>query len=92
MQPQSLTHEFQRFVIRVRDLPRVRSQDLRHRQATQLLAAGVHPKIAQERLGHSTVTTTLDLYSHVTANMQEDAAGRLDAALGGAINRFAKLR
>jgi hypothetical protein len=34
---------------------------------------------------HSTVTTTLDLYSHVTATMQEDAADRLDAAFRGAI-------
>lgn len=37
-------------------------------------------KIAQERLGHSTITTTLDLYSHVTDSMQIDAAERLDAA------------
>jgi integrase len=87
LQPQSLTHEFQRFVARVNNIPRVRFHDLRHTHATQLLAAGVHPKIAQERLGHSTVKTTLDLYSHVTATMQEDAAARVDAALGGAINR-----
>ena len=63
------------------------SHDLRHTHATQLLLAGVHPKVAQERLGHSTITTTLDLYSHVTETMQEDAAGRLDASLGSAINR-----
>jgi hypothetical protein len=49
------------------------------------LLAEVHPKVAQERLGYSTVTTTLDLYSHVTATMQEDAAGRLDAAFRGAM-------
>jgi hypothetical protein len=50
------------------------------------LLAGVHPKVAQERLGHSTVTTTLDLCSHVTTTMQQDAADRLDAALGRAIS------
>ena len=65
---------------RVKDLPRVRFHDLRHSHATQLLADGVHPKIAQERLGHSTITTTMDLYSHVTDTMQSDAAARLDAA------------
>jgi integrase len=86
LQPQSLTHEFPRFLARLgADFPRVRFHDLRHSHATQLLLAGVHPKIAQERLGHSTVTTTLDLYSHVTATMQEDAASRLDAAFRGAI-------
>jgi integrase len=86
LQPQSLTHEFPRFLPRLgSDFPRVRFHDLRHSHATQLLLAGVHPKVAQERLGHSTVTTTLDLYSHVTATMQEDAAGRLDAAFRAAI-------
>ena len=48
----------------------MRFHDLRHSHATQLLADGVHPKIAQERLGHSTITTTMDLYSHVTDTMQ----------------------
>jgi integrase len=80
MQPRSLTHEFTRLVRRIRDIPWVRFHDLRHSHATQLLLAGVHPKVAQERLGHSTISMTLDLYSHVTATMQEDAAGRLDAA------------
>jgi integrase len=87
LQPQSLTHEFPRFLARLAsDFPRVRFHDLRHSHATQLLLAGVHPKVAQERLGHSTISTTLELYSHVTATMQEDAAGRLDAAFRGAIN------
>jgi integrase len=90
LQPQSLTHEFPRFLARLIDFPRVRFHDLRHSHATQLLLAGVHPKVAQERLGHSTVTTTLDLYSHVTATMQEDAAGRLDAAFRGAIRVVAE--
>jgi integrase len=62
--------------------------ELRHSHATQLLLAGVHPKIAQERLGHSTISTTLDLYGHVTSTMQADAALQLDAAfrdtIGGA--------
>jgi integrase len=80
MQPRSLTHEFTRLVGRVKSIPRVRFHDLRHTHATQLLLAGVHPKVAQERLGHSTISVTLDLYSHVTPTMQEDAATKIDAA------------
>ena len=79
-QPRSLTHEFTYLVARISDLPRVRFHDLRHSHATQLLLAGVHPKVAQERLGHSTISTTLDLYSHVSATIQEDAAAQLDSA------------
>ena len=91
LQPQSLTHEFPRFLARLGpDFPRVRFHDLRHSHATQLLLAGVHPKVAQERLGHSTITTTLDLYSHVTETMQEDAAARIDAAFRGAVIGGAK--
>jgi integrase len=89
-QPRSLTHEFTYLVGRVKDLPRVRFHDLRHSHATQLLSAGVHPKIAQERLGHSTISTTLDLYSHVTGTMQEDAAAKLDAAFQAAITSSSK--
>ena len=79
-QPRSVTHEFAHLLASIKDLPRVRFHDLRHSHATQLLASGVHPKIAQERLGHSTITTTMDLYSHVTDTMQSDAVAKLDAA------------
>jgi len=72
-------------------LPRVRFHDLRHSHATQLLLDGVHPK-AQERLGHASITTTLDLYSHVTDTMQNDAAARLDAAFQSAISRLASTK
>jgi integrase len=89
LQPQSLTHQFIRLICRIPEMPRVRFHDLRHSHATQLLQAGVHPKIAQERLGHATITTTLDLYSHVTDTMQSEAATRLDAAFQGAITRVA---
>jgi integrase len=85
MPPRSLTHEFAKVAGRVKGVPRVRFHDLRHSHATQLLTAGVHPKVAQERLGHSTITTTLDLYSHVTETMQVDAAAKLDTAFRSAI-------
>jgi integrase len=86
MQPRSLTHEWQKLVSR-RKLRSVRFHDLRHAHATHLLASGVHPKIASERLGHSSVGITLDLYSHVTRGMQADAAALVDAALQAAISR-----
>ena len=89
LQPQSLTHQFTRLINRLKDMPHVRFHDLRHSHATQLLQAGVHPKVAQERLGHATITTTLDLYSHVTETMQSDAAERLDALFRTAITRSA---
>jgi integrase len=57
LQPRSVTHQFTLLRSRMKDLPRVRFHDLRHSHATHLLADGVHPKVAQERLGHSTITT-----------------------------------
>jgi hypothetical protein len=51
-----------------------------------MLSAGVHPKIASERPGHSNIGTTLDLYSHVMPGMQADAAEQVDVALQAAIS------
>jgi integrase len=51
--------------------------DLRHTHATMLLIQGVNPKIVSERLGHASVKITLDLYSHLLPNMQEEAADKL---------------
>jgi integrase len=90
MPPRSLTHEFAKVAGRVKEVPRVRFHDLRHSHVTQLLVAGVHPKVAQERLGHSSISVTLDLYSHVTATMQEDAATKLDMAFRSAISARSK--
>jgi integrase len=45
------------------------------------------PKVAQERLGHSSVGITLDLYSHVLPGMQDDAAAKIDAPVRAAIDR-----
>jgi integrase len=55
-------------------LPPIRLHDLRHTWATLALTAGVHPRVAQERMGHSTVGITLGTYSHVTEGMQDTAA------------------
>jgi len=64
-------------------LPRIRFHDLRHTAATLMLSQGIHPKIASEMLGHSTIAVTLDLYSHVTPTMQRQATEALDALLRG---------
>jgi hypothetical protein len=67
--------------------PPLRLHDLRHSHATYLLAAGVHPKVASERLGHSKVGITLDLYSHVLPGMQAEAAAAVDTALQTALRK-----
>ncbi|MGA6933250.1 MAG: tyrosine-type recombinase/integrase, partial [Pseudolabrys sp.] len=61
--------------------------DLRHTHATHMLMSGVHPKVAQERLGHSSIAVTMDTYSHVLPGMQEDAAKKVGDALGAAMVR-----
>jgi integrase len=78
--PLALSQEFARLAGRTKDIPRVRFHDLRHSHATQLLRDGVHAKVMSQRLGHSSVAITLDLYSHVDDQMESDAAARLDAA------------
>jgi integrase len=71
-------------------LTRPRFHDLRHAHATHMLANGVHPKVVSERLGHSKVGITLDLYSHVIPGMQEDAAAMVDRALSAARDKNCK--
>jgi integrase len=74
-----------RYAIAKTKLARLRFHDLRHAHATHMLVNGVHPKVASERLGHSRVGITLDLYSHVIPGMQEDAARTVDQALKAAM-------
>jgi integrase len=59
----------------------IRLYDLRHTCATLLLSAGINPKIVSERLGHASVTLTLDVYSQVLPNMQESASEQLEAII-----------
>ena len=86
LRPHSLGQEWVRF-LDGSALPRIRFHDLRHAHATHLLASGVHPKVASERLGHSKIGITLDLYSHVLPNMQTDAAALVDDALKAVIKK-----
>jgi integrase len=87
--PRSLSQAFRKFR-RGRNLEAIGLHSLRHSHATHMLKAGVHPKIAQERLGHSSVSVTMDLYSHVLPGMQDEAVARVDAALQDALNRRVK--
>lgn len=59
---------------RTLDLPRLTLKGLRHTWATLALEQGIHPKVVQERLGHSTVNITLNVYSHVSPTMHDEAA------------------
>jgi len=66
-------------------LGHVRFHDLRHGHASHLLRLGIHPKVVAERLGHSTVGITLDIYSHMLPGMQKEAAEKVDGVLAGAM-------
>lgn len=63
-------------------LPHIRFHDLRHTAATLLLADNINPKVVSELLGHTSVSITLDRYSHVLPSMQQDAAAAMDRLLG----------
>ncbi|OSJ22140.1 site-specific integrase [Bradyrhizobium japonicum] len=83
MQPRSLTHAMSDFL----DQWGITLHGLRHSHASHMLAAKVHPKVVQERLGHSSIAVTMDIYSHLMPNMQGEAAAAVDSALRAAIKR-----
>lgn len=83
LRPSVVTRRFARLVADS-GLPKIRLHDLRHTHATLALQAGVHPKIVSERLGHSTIAFTLDVYSHALHHMQREAADKLGELLFGA--------
>ncbi|MGB9866578.1 MAG: tyrosine-type recombinase/integrase [Bacillota bacterium] len=78
LDPSTVTHQFARIAKKM-GFEGLRFHDLRHTHATLLLSQGVHPKVVQERLGHETITTTIDTYSHVIPTLQEQARRALDA-------------
>lgn len=80
--PNDFSREFDRRIKRL-GLPRIRLHDLRHTWATLALQAGIHPKVVSERLGHSTIAITLDIYSHVTPTLQREAADAVAARIFG---------
>ena len=64
----------------------IRFHDAQHSHASLLLRQGAHPRIVQERLGHSTIATVLDVYSHVTLGIQEAVAARFDEVVSDGYN------
>lgn len=60
---------------------------LRHSYASHMLASNIHPKIVRERLGHSSIAITMDIYSHLMPNMQGEAAAAVDVVMRAAINK-----
>jgi integrase len=78
--PDSITHVWM-MLVRRNGLTGTRLHDIRHSHASLLLKQGIHPKIVQERLGHATISTTLDLYSHVAPGLQAAAAAKFDDIL-----------
>ena len=77
----NLTYRSFRPLLERAGLPRIRFHDLRHTCATILLSRGTHPKIVQEMLGHANISMTMDTYSHVLPDMQEEAVNAMDNVL-----------
>jgi integrase len=85
LESHAVTHRLAR-QLAAAGLPRVTFHSLRHATASYLLAAGVPMRVVQEVLGHSQLSTTADIYSHVLPELQADAAARMGTlldAIGG---------
>ncbi len=76
--PDSIYQRWVRFLDRA-DLPRIRFHDIRHTSASLLISKGVHAKVIQERLGHSDIGTTMNIYSHVFREADQSAASHFDS-------------
>ena len=73
LDPRNVTLEY-KAALELAGCPEIRFHDLRHTAASLMLQQNVHPKVVQERLGHSDISLTLNTYSHVMPGMQEEAA------------------
>jgi len=80
LRPNTVTRAWKTLAARA-GLKAIRLHDARHTHASIMLKQGIHPKIVQERLGHSSIQITLDTYSHVAPGLQEAAAARFDEGL-----------
>jgi len=77
LRPNTITRAWVTLSVRA-GVKAIRLHDARHTHASIMLKQGIHPKIVQERLGHSSIEMTLDIYSHVMPGIQEAAAKRFD--------------
>ena len=84
LHPDKVSNEFHR-IVKENKLPHLTLHGLRHAHATLMLSAGVHPKVVSERLGHSNVSITLDVYSHLLPGLQEAAAQAVDDTLSAGV-------
>jgi integrase len=82
LDPRNLSTTYHRLLSHV-DVPHIRFHDLRHTCATLLLGRGVSPRVVMDILGHSQIAVTMNIYGHVMPAMKQQAAGQIDAALGG---------
>jgi integrase len=80
LDPRNLSRQFLAACQRAQ-LPATRFHDLRHTCASLLLAQGVQPRVVMETLGHSGISITMDLYTHVMPQQQRDAADRMQQVL-----------
>ena len=80
--PDSMGLKFRRF-LQANGLKQIRFHDLRHTNATLMLTNGISPKVAQQRLGHSDFSTTMNIYSHVLESVDKEAANAIDQAIFG---------
>lgn len=85
--PNNVSQRFRHFRY-IAKIPGASFHSLRHTAATQMLELGVSPKVVQERLGHASISITMDLYSHSTPSLQADAAKRLDDTLAPLLSRI----
>lgn len=76
--PDSISQFWNRFIVR-NDMRKIRFHDLRHTSATLLINKGVHAKVIQERLGHSTIGTTMNVYGHVLEQADQTAATHFES-------------
>ena len=80
LNPEKLSRDFKES-LKTAGLPDMRLHDLRDSCASLLFAQGVHPKLVQATLGHSTYQLTMDTYSHMIPQMRNEVADSMDAIL-----------
>lgn len=81
LHPRNVTKAFAALVRRAK-VPKISIHGLRHTHITELLRAGVHPKVVSERAGHASVAFTLQRYAHALPDMQQDAADQTQRLIG----------
>ena len=80
LDPSTVSHTFGK-IARKAGLSNIRFHDLRHAHASLMLRTGADPKVISERLGHSSIAITMDIYAHILPGLQEEAVIRFEEAL-----------